>query len=60
MTYNKLLTSVISLDGSCVSSSINSTVIKENALLIYEVRETGENRQYIYSEMKFSCNGVIK
>ena len=49
----------MSLDGSCVSSSINATVIKENALLIYEVRETGENRQYIYPEMKFSCNGSV-
>ena len=49
----------MSLDGSCVSSSINATVIKENALLIHEVRQVGERRQYIYPEMKFSCNGSV-
>ena len=47
------------LDGACVSSLINATVIKENALLIHEVRQTGERRQYIYPEMKFSCNGSV-
>ena len=46
----------MSLDGCCVRSSINTTAIKENTLLIYEVRQTGENRQYIYPEMKLSCN----
>ena len=49
----------MSLDGSCVSSSINATFIKENALLIHEVRQAGERRQYIYPEMKFSCNGSV-
>ena len=49
----------MSLDGVCVSSSINVTVIKENALLIHEVRQAGERRQYIYPEMKFSCNGSV-
>ena len=49
----------MSLDGSCVNSSINATVIKENALLIHEVRQAGERRQYIYPEMKFSCNGSV-
>ena len=49
----------MSLDGACVSSSINATLIKENALLIHEVRQTGERRQYIYPEMKFSCNGSV-
>ena len=49
----------MSLDGACVSSSINTTVIKENALLIHEVRQTGQRRQYIYPEMKFSCNGSV-
>ena len=49
----------MSLDGCCVRSSINTTVIKENSLLIYEVRQTGENRQYIYPEMKLSCNGRV-
>ena len=44
------------LDGTCVSSSINATVIKENALLIREVRLP---QQYIYPEMKFSCNGSV-
>ena len=49
----------MSLDGSCVNSSINATVIKENALLIHEVRQAGERRQYIYPEMKFSCYGSV-
>ena len=49
----------MSLDGPCVSSSINATVIKKNALLINEVRQVGERRQYIYPEMKFSCNGSV-
>ena len=31
----------------------------ENALLIHEVRQTEQRRQYIYSEMKFSCNGSV-
>ena len=48
----------MSLDGACVSSSINATVIKENALLIHEVRMR-QRRQYIYPEMKFSCNGSV-
>ena len=49
----------MSLDGACVSSSINATVIKKNALLIHEVRQTGQRRQYIYPEIKFSCNGSV-
>ena len=49
----------MSLDGACVSSSINATVIKKNALLIHEVRKPGQRRQYIYPEMKFSCNGSV-
>ena len=34
----------MSLDGNCISSSINATVIKENALLIHEVRQPGQRR----------------
>ena len=49
----------MSLDGACVSSSINATVIKENALLIHNARQPGDKRQYIYPEMKFSCNGSV-
>ena len=49
----------MSLDEACVSSSINTTVIKENALLIHKVRQAGDRRQYIYPEMKFSCNGSV-
>ena len=49
----------MSLDGACVSSSINATVIKKNALLIHKVRQAGERRQYIYPKMKFSCNGSV-
>ena len=57
--YAKLLGSVVLLDGTCVSSSINGTVIKENALLINEVRLPTDRRQYIYPEMKFLCNGSV-
>ena len=49
----------MSLDGACVSSSINATIIKENALVIHEVRQAEQRRQYIYPEMKFSCNGSV-
>ena len=49
----------MSLDGACVSSSINATVIKENALMIHKVRQPGDRRQYIYPDMKFSCNGSV-
>ena len=49
----------MSLDGACVSSSINATVIKDNALLIHNVRMPTDRRQYIYPEMKFSCNGSV-
>ena len=35
----------MSLGGSCVSSSINVTVIKESVLVIHEVRQVGERRQ---------------
>ena len=37
----------MSLDGACVSSSINTTVIKENALLIHDVRQDKEDSIYI-------------
>ena len=47
------------LDEACVSSSINAAVIKENALLLHDGRETGERRKYIYPEMNFSCNGTV-
>ena len=47
------------LDEACVSSSINATVIKKNALLIHDVRLPMDRRQYIYPEMKFSCNGSV-
>ena len=49
----------MSLDGACVSSSINATVIKKHALLIHRVRQPGDRRQFIYPEMKFSCNGSV-
>ena len=36
------------LNGACVNSSINATVIKENALLIHEVdRQEKEDSIYI-------------
>ena len=47
------------LDEACVSSSINAAVIKENALLLHNDRETGERRKYKYPEMNISCNGTV-
>ena len=45
-------------DGYCVNSSVNATLIQQNALLIHESRNR-ERRQYIYPEMRFTCNGTI-
>ena len=45
-------------DGYCVSSLLNATLIQQNALLIHESR-TRDERQYIYPEMRFTCNGTI-
>ena len=45
-------------DGYCVNSSVNATVIQQNALLIHESRNRDES-QYIYPEMRFTCNGTI-
>ena len=47
------------LDEACASSSITAAVIKENALLLHDGRETRERRKYIYPEMNFSCNGTV-
>ena len=45
-------------DGYCVSSSVNATLIQQNALLIHESKKR-QTRQYIYPEMRFTCNGTI-
>ena len=45
-------------DGYCVSSSVNATLIQQNAPLIHELR-IRQTRQYIYPEMRFTCNGTI-
>ena len=45
-------------DGYCVNSSVNATLIKKNALLILKSR-VRLKRQYIYPEMRFTCNGTI-
>ena len=45
-------------DGYCVNSSVNATLIQQNALLIQESIHRDE-RQYIYPEMRFTCNGTI-
>ena len=58
--YTKLFWSLTLLDRACFSTSINATVINENVLLIYEVRQAIERRQCVYPEMKFSCNGSVK
>ena len=46
-------------DGYCVNSSVNVTLIQQNALLIKATKEISDRRQYIYPEMRFTCNGTI-
>ena len=46
-------------DGYCVNSSVNATLIQQNALLIQTPQEIQDRCQYIYPEMKFKCNGTI-
>ena len=46
-------------DGYCVNSSVNATLIQQNALLIKATEEIQWRRQYIYPEMRFACNGTI-
>ena len=46
-------------DGYCVSSSVNATLIQQNALLIQTSQEIQDRSQYIYPEMRFTCNGTI-
>ena len=46
-------------DGYCVNSSVNATLIQQNALLIKATEEINDRRQYIYPEMRFTCNGTI-
>ena len=46
-------------DGYCVNSSVNATLIQQNALLIQTSQEIQERSQYIYPEMRFTCNGTI-
>ena len=50
-------------DGYCVSSSVNATLnatlIQQNALMIQMSQEIRDTSQYIYPEMRFTCNGTI-
>ena len=46
-------------DGYCVNSSVNATLIQQNALLIQTSQEIQDRSQYIYPEMRFTCNGTI-
>ena len=46
-------------DGYCVNSSVNATLIQQNALLIQTLQEIQDRSQYIYPEMRFTCNGTI-
>ena len=57
MSVNFYFTFVLT-DGYCVNSSVNTTLIQQNALLIHESRNRDES-QYIYPEMRFTCNGTI-
>ena len=46
-------------DGYCVNSSVNATLIQQNSLMIQISQEIKDRRQYIYPEMRFTCNGTI-
>jgi hypothetical protein len=48
-------------DGNCVSSSnsITDSTIRQNAVKVDGTGNINDRRQYIYPEMKFSCNGTI-
>ena len=52
---------LLSLDGYCVNStnSINASFIGENALKIHDSNRPGDNRQYLYPDILFSCNGSL-
>jgi hypothetical protein len=46
-------------DVNCIDSSINTSVIIQNAIKIHDSNRINRQRHYIYPEMKFSCNGTI-
>ncbi|XP_019855629.1 PREDICTED: uncharacterized protein LOC109584353 [Amphimedon queenslandica] len=48
-------------DGYCVNSvnSINASIIKENAFKIHDSDRPSDNRQYLYPDIVFSCNGSL-
>ena len=61
MTHVAMIIVYISIDNAtCVSSSsvINAAIVHQRALTITDVR-TRNRRQYIYPDIKFSCNGTI-
>jgi hypothetical protein len=46
-------------DGNCVLSPVNRSVIKQYALSVHETVDVMDRKQYIYPEIKFTCNGSI-
>uniref|UniRef100_A0A1X7T211 Uncharacterized protein n=1 Tax=Amphimedon queenslandica TaxID=400682 RepID=A0A1X7T211_AMPQE len=48
-------------DGYCVNStnSINASFIEENAYRIHDSRLPSDDRQYLYPDIVFSCNGSL-
>ncbi|XP_019849285.1 PREDICTED: uncharacterized protein LOC100641922 [Amphimedon queenslandica] len=48
-------------DGYCVNSanSINASIIRENALKLLKSKRSKNDRQYLYPDIVFSCNGSL-
>ena len=47
------------VDGNCVNSSFDAAMVEENAITIQKPKKMNKERQYIYPDMKFTCNGTI-
>ena len=47
------------VDGNCVNSSFDAAMVEENAVTIRKPENMIKERQYIYPDMKFTCNGTI-
>ena len=47
------------VDSNCVNSSFDAAMVEENAVTIRKPENMDNERQYIYPDMKFTCNGTV-
>ena len=47
------------VDDNCVNSSFDAAMVEENAVTIQKPEDMEKERQYIYQDMKFTCNGTV-